>query len=69
MASVSAGNQLVLTGGNFLVPITVGGTGAAALGFGAGQNTLPTDQSAHAEHRRGGSDPHLHDRHGPGRSQ
>jgi flagellar hook protein FlgE len=43
-ATVSAGNQLVLTGGNFLVPITVGGTGAAALGFGAGQNTFqPTN--------------------------
>jgi len=44
VASVGAGNQLVLTGGNFLVPITVGGTGAAALGFGAGQNTFqPTN--------------------------
>jgi flagellar hook protein FlgE len=43
-ASVSAGNQLVLTGGNFIVPITVGGTGAAALGFGVGQNTFqPTN--------------------------
>jgi flagellar hook protein FlgE len=43
-ASVSAGNQLVLTGGNFVVPITVGGTGAAAIGFGAGQNTFqPTN--------------------------
>jgi flagellar hook protein FlgE len=43
-ATVSAANQLVLTGGNFLVPITVGGTGAAALGFGAGQNTFqPTN--------------------------
>jgi flagellar hook protein FlgE len=44
VASVSAGNQLVLTGGNFVVPITVGGTGAAALGFGVGQNTFqPTN--------------------------
>jgi flagellar hook protein FlgE len=44
VASVSAGNQLVLTGGNFVVPITVGGTGAAAIGFGAGQNTFqPTN--------------------------
>ena len=44
MASVSAGNQLVFTGGNFLVPITVGGTGATSLGFGAGQNTFqPTN--------------------------
>jgi flagellar hook protein FlgE len=43
-ASVSAGNQLVLTGGNFVVPITVGGTGAAALGFGVGQNSFqPTN--------------------------
>src|SRR5258708_7997781 len=44
VASVSAGNQLVLTGGNFLVPITVGGTGAAAIGFQAGQNVFqPTN--------------------------
>jgi len=43
-ASVGPGNQLVLTGGNFLVPITVGGTGAAAVGFGTGQNTFqPTN--------------------------
>jgi flagellar hook protein FlgE len=43
-ASVSAGNQLILTGGNFVVPITVGGTGAAAIGFGAGQNNFqPTN--------------------------
>jgi flagellar hook protein FlgE len=43
-ASVSAGNQLVLTGGNFLVPITVGGTNSAAVGFGAGQtNFQPTN--------------------------
>jgi flagellar hook protein FlgE len=43
-AAVSAGNQLVLTGGNFVVPITVGGTGAASLGFGVGQNTFqPTN--------------------------
>jgi flagellar hook protein FlgE len=44
VASVGPGNQLVLTGGNFLVPITVGGTGAAAVGFGTGQNTFqPTN--------------------------
>jgi flagellar hook protein FlgE len=44
VASVSAGNQLILTGGNFVVPITVGGTGAAAIGFGAGQNNFqPTN--------------------------
>jgi flagellar hook protein FlgE len=44
VASVSAGNQLVLTGGNFLVPITVGGTNAAAVGFGTGQNQFqPTN--------------------------
>ncbi len=44
VASVGAGNQLILTGGNFLVPITVGGTGAAAVGFGTGQNTFqPTN--------------------------
>jgi flagellar hook protein FlgE len=44
VASVGPGNQLVLTGGNFLVPITVGGTGAAAVGFGASQNTFqPTN--------------------------
>jgi flagellar hook protein FlgE len=43
-ASVSAGNQLVLTGGNFTVPITVGGNGAAAVGFGVGQNAFqPTN--------------------------
>jgi flagellar hook protein FlgE len=43
-ASVSAGNQLVLTGNNFLVPITVAGTSGAAVGFGAGQNTFqPTN--------------------------
>ena len=44
VASVGPGNQLVLTGGNFLVPITVGGTGAAAVGFGASQNSFqPTN--------------------------
>jgi len=44
VASVSAGNQEVLTGGNFVVPITVGGTGAALLGFGVGQNIFqPTN--------------------------
>jgi flagellar hook protein FlgE len=44
VASVSAGNQLVLTGGNFTVPITVGGNGAAAVGFGVGQNNFqPTN--------------------------
>ena len=44
VASVSAGNQLVMTGGNFLVPITIGGTGAAAVGFGAGNNSFqPTN--------------------------
>ncbi|HWF94327.1 MAG TPA: flagellar hook-basal body complex protein [Xanthobacteraceae bacterium] len=44
VASVGAGNQLILTGGDFLVPITVGGTGAAAVGFGTGQNTFqPTN--------------------------
>lgn len=43
-ASVSAGNQLVLTGGNPIVPVTVGGTAAAAVGFGVGQNTFqPTN--------------------------
>jgi flagellar hook protein FlgE len=44
VASVSVGNQLVLTGGNFTVPITVGGNGAAAVGFGVGQNNFqPTN--------------------------
>jgi flagellar hook protein FlgE len=44
VASVGAGNQLVLTGGNFTDPITVGGSGAAMLGFGVGQNTFqPTN--------------------------
>ena len=44
VASVGAGNQLILTGGNFLDPITVGGTGAAAIGFGTGQNSFqPTN--------------------------
>ena len=44
VASVGPGNQLVLTGGNFLVPITVGGTGAAAIGFGTSQNSFqPTN--------------------------
>jgi flagellar hook protein FlgE len=44
VASVGPGNQLVLTGGNFLVPITVGGTGAAAVGFGTSQNSFqPTN--------------------------
>ena len=44
VASVGPGNQLVLTGGDFLVPITVGGTGAAAVGFGVGQNSFqPTN--------------------------
>jgi flagellar hook protein FlgE len=43
-ASVSAGNQLVLTGGNFTDPITVGGNGAADVGFGVGQNNFqPTN--------------------------
>jgi flagellar hook protein FlgE len=43
-ASVSAGNQLVLTGNNFLVPITVAGTNASAVGFGAGLNNFqPTN--------------------------
>jgi flagellar hook protein FlgE len=43
-ASVSAGNQLVLTGNNFLVPITVAGTNAAAVGFGAGLTSFqPTN--------------------------
>src|SRR5215471_15667382 len=43
-ASVSSGNQLVLTGGNTVVPITVGGSAAAAVGFGVGQNTFqPTN--------------------------
>jgi flagellar hook protein FlgE len=43
-ASMSAGNQLVLTGNNFLVPITVAGTNASAVGFGAGLNNFqPTN--------------------------
>jgi flagellar hook protein FlgE len=44
VASVGTGNQLVLTGGSFTVPITVGGAGAAAVGFGVGANTFqPTN--------------------------
>ena len=43
-ASVNGNDQLVLTGQNALVPITVGGTGAASLGFGVGQNAFqPTN--------------------------
>jgi flagellar hook protein FlgE len=43
-ATVSPGNQLVLTGGNFNVPITVGGSAAALVGYGVGQNTFqPTN--------------------------
>ena len=43
-ASVNGSNQLVVTGNNFLVPITVGGTGASDVGFGAGANSFqPTN--------------------------
>jgi flagellar hook protein FlgE len=43
-ASVNASNQLVLTSANALTPITVGGTGAAGIGFGTGQNQFqPTN--------------------------
>jgi flagellar hook protein FlgE len=43
-ASIGAGNQLVLTGANFTSPITVGGSGAASIGFGVGANTFqPTN--------------------------
>jgi flagellar hook protein FlgE len=39
-ASVNANNQLVFTGNNNLVPITVTGTGASLVGFGVGQNSF-----------------------------
>jgi flagellar hook protein FlgE len=43
-ATVNGNNQLVLTGTNDLDPITVGGTGAAAVGFGTGANSFqPTN--------------------------
>jgi flagellar hook protein FlgE len=43
-ASLNANNQLVLTSANALTPITVGGTGAAAIGYGTGQNQFqPTN--------------------------
>jgi flagellar hook protein FlgE len=38
--SVNANNQLVFTGNNNLVPITVTGTGASLVGFGVGQNSF-----------------------------
>jgi flagellar hook protein FlgE len=42
-ASVNGSNQLVLTGANALVPVTVGGTGVAMV-FGPGQNNFqPTN--------------------------
>jgi flagellar hook protein FlgE len=52
-ASLNASGNLVLTGQNDLNTITVGGTGASTLGFGAGQDTFsPTNlltQSAAAQ--------------------
>jgi flagellar hook protein FlgE len=44
VASVGAGNQLVLTGGNLVIPVTVGGTAASEVGYGAGNNAFqPTN--------------------------
>jgi flagellar hook protein FlgE len=43
-ASINGSGDLTLTGNNFTSAITVGGTGAAAVGFGAGQNSFgPTN--------------------------
>jgi flagellar hook protein FlgE len=43
-ASLNSSGSLVLTGNNFTSSITVGGAGAAAVGFGAGQNAFsPTN--------------------------
>jgi flagellar hook protein FlgE len=43
-ASINANNQLVLTSANAVTPITVGGTGAADIGFGTGANAFqPTN--------------------------
>jgi flagellar hook protein FlgE len=52
-ASLNASGNLVLTGNNDVASITVGGTGAASIGFGAGSNSfMPTNlltQSAVAQ--------------------
>ncbi len=52
-ASLNGSGNLVLTGNNDVASITVGGTGAASIGFGAGQNSFePTNlltQSAVAQ--------------------
>jgi flagellar hook protein FlgE len=43
-ASLNSSGDLVLTGNNYTASITVGGTGASAIGFGAGQNSFsPTN--------------------------
>lgn len=39
-ASLNASNELVLTGNNYNTAITVGGTAASDVGFGAGHNTF-----------------------------
>ena len=39
-ASLNSSGQLVLTGNNDIASITVGGTGAASIGFGAGANSF-----------------------------
>ena len=54
-ATLNGSGNLVLTGTNYLDTITVGGAGAAAIGFGAGQNSFsPTNlltQSAVAQNQ------------------
>ncbi len=43
-ASINSTGELVLTGNNYLASITVGGTAASAVGFGAGENSFsPTN--------------------------
>lgn len=43
-ATLNASGNLVLTGGTYATDVTVGGAGASAIGFGAGQNSFsPTN--------------------------